>query len=183
MTSVYVKITRSLVLAALLAALTPSVTMAQDGISASPKGTIGAALIGAELGLTIPALFDVNDTWPYLVAPAVGAGAGVVLGLLVIDKDSTSPKLAVSLLGAGTALFIPALVLAVSATTYDPEEDFEEASVKHVSPQVAAMQAGTGLLRFSPEGTFLAAPAMSYSPSNGTAPASVEVSVISGLFD
>lgn len=180
MPSVCVNTIRNLVVIALLLAIVPNATLAQDGIQLSPKGTVASALLGAEVGLAVPSLFGVEELWPYLVAPAVGAGAGVVLGLLVVDDSGMSPKLATTLLAAGSALLIPSLVWAVSASVYEPSED--EIAGKALSPRLSAARAGTGLLRFSPAGTFVATPAVAISPGTAREPGSVAVSVLSGRF-
>lgn len=152
------------------------------GISPTPKGTIGAGLIGAELGMAVPAIIGMKDLWPYLVFPAVGAGGGVALGYLWIDQSISDAKLSVAVLMAGTALVIPTLVLTFVRSAYDPEDEGGTELQEDLDVRMEAQKAGPGLVRISPRGTFVAAPAVVYSPAMGTQPESLEVSVLSGRF-
>lgn len=107
----------------------PSRAAAQDPmpvqVDASPKGLIGFGLIGAELGLTIPALAGLDETWSLIVFPVVGAAAGAIAGHYAIDNRGNE-KAAVATLMVGLALVVPSIVITVAATAYDPEDDFEE---------------------------------------------------------
>lgn len=181
MTSARVQILQVMVASLLLAVSVPALAKAQDeGIVSSPKGTVGAGLLGAELGLALPAAFGMDAMWPYIVFPAVGAVGGATLGLLVIDKDGTDPKIGVAVLAAGAVAAIPVLVLTLSATAYDPESDAMDDDDDAV--QFAGRVAGPGLLRVSPRGTFVGAPAVKIWPGGGQQAAAVEVPVVSGLF-
>ena len=181
MTSARVQILRVLMAGLLMVVSVPALAQAQEeGIASSPKGTIGAGLLGAELGMVIPAAFGMTDMWPYVVFPAVGAAGGAALGLLVIDKDGTDAKIGVSLLAVGVAAVIPVVVLTLSATAYDPESDSFEDGQDFA--QYAARKAGPGLVRVSPSGTFVAAPAVKVWPAEGNRSTAVEVPVLSGLF-
>lgn len=181
----------TLIAVMLLAANTPAAVQAQDEVESSPKGTIGAALIGAELGAVIPALAGVDDAWPYIVFPVIGAGAGVALGALVVDQSSTDPAIGVSLLVLGTAGLIPALVVTFAATAYDPDDDnvsvddgFAARRVPRSaarSAQLAARAAGPGLVRVSPAGLFVGAPGVVVAPPTDRG-ARIEVPFLSGLF-
>jgi hypothetical protein len=153
-------------LAALIAAAAPSGAFAQtkdkgndttaedayadDSLSADFKGTIGLGLIGAELGLVIPAVAGARGVWPYIVFPVVGAGGGAVAGYFLLEKNDHA-ELAVASLVAGMALAIPALVATLAATAYEPDVE---------SPTARAAAAGPGLVRLSPDGTFIAPPAI-----------------------
>lgn len=107
----------------------PSRAAAQDPepvqIDASPKGLIGLGFIGAELGLTIPALAGLDETWSLIVFPVVGAAGGAIAGHYAIDNRGNE-KAAVATLMIGLALVVPSIVITVAATAYDPESDFEE---------------------------------------------------------
>ena len=121
--------------AAFLSASLPTVAQAQVDCSAVPdedggnecvnaagKGTIGLGLIGAELGFIIPALAGLDDTWAFIVFPVVGAVGGGVAGYFLLDQPD-HPEIAVTVLAVGMAAVIPTMVITLSATAYDPEEE------------------------------------------------------------
>lgn len=114
------------------------------------KGMIGLGLIGAELGFVIPALAGLHETWAFIVFPIVGAGGGAAAGYFLLEKGDGEPELAVASLTAGMALVIPALIVTLSATAYEPEEAGELADARN-----------PGLVRFSERGMRLAAPMVS----------------------
>jgi len=124
---------------------------ADDSLQPDFKGTIGLGLIGAELGLVIPALAGARGVWPYIVFPVIGAGGGALAGYFVLEKGDHA-ELAVASLVAGMALAIPALVATLAATAYEPDVE---------SPTARAAAAGPGLVRWSPDGVFLAPPGVS----------------------
>ncbi|HKU39305.1 MAG TPA: hypothetical protein VJR89_14185 [Polyangiales bacterium] len=141
-------------------------------VDATPKGTIGLGLLGAELGVAIPAIIGVDATWAYIVFPAVGAGGGAVAGYFLID-DKDHAEAAVALLTAGLTLVIPTLVLAVAATSYDPDDEIEQASL------------GTGALRFDQGALKLAAPGIGLVQNTQAGKSHVSglsLSVVSGRF-
>lgn len=109
-----------------LGAFAPTGAAAQDGeqITSSPKGLIGLGLIGAELGLVIPAAAGLDDTWALVTFPLVGAVGGALAGHFLIDNNN-KPKIGVAMLVTGLALVVPALVLTLSLTAYDPDDDDE----------------------------------------------------------
>jgi hypothetical protein len=140
-------------------------------IDASVKGMVGLGLIGAELGFVIPAVAGLNETWAFIVFPIVGAAGGAVGGYLLFDSGGGSPELSVAMLTAGMALIIPATVITLSATSYNPEDEptvvnSEQASADRPKARARrsatemARRAGNGLLRWSEDGLFLAAPAV-----------------------
>ena len=57
-----------------------SAQVTASGLDSVGKGTVGLGLIGAELGFAIPALIGVEEIWPYIVFPTVGAVGGAVGG-------------------------------------------------------------------------------------------------------
>lgn len=93
-----------------------------DEVGTGIKGTVGLGLIGAELGLVVPALAGMRDTWPYIVFPSLGAVGGGLAGYFGIDQSDNS-TLAVATLGVGMAAIIPSVVITLSATAYDPSDD------------------------------------------------------------
>lgn len=132
----------------------PQAALAQDSeaeedktIPADFKGMIGLGLIGAELGFVIPAVSGLHETWAFIVFPVVGAAGGAAAGYFLLEKGEGEPEIAVASLTAGMALVIPALIVTLAATSYEPEE----------ATQVADLQ-NPGLVRFSDEGVRLSAP-------------------------
>lgn len=181
----------ALLLAAAISMTTaPSTAAAQptepQRIDASPKGLLGLGFIGAELGLTIPALAGLDDTWALIVFPVVGAAGGAVAGHYAIDNRGNE-KAAVATLTLGLALVVPALVLTLWATRYDPDDEEaiesstageeagdegeEAAPAEEAAPVAAATRrgavarAGTGLLRLGQGGLQLGLPGVSLVPS------------------
>lgn len=171
----------------------PSTAAAQPAepqrIDASPKGLLGLGFIGAELGLTIPALAGLDDAWALIVFPVVGAAGGAVAGHFAIDNRGNE-KAAVATLTLGLALVVPALVLTLWATRYDPDDEEaiesstsgeeaeqgeeaadEAAPAEEAAPAAAAARrdavarAGTGLLRLGQGGLQLGLPGVSLVPS------------------
>lgn len=167
----------------------PSRAAAQDPmpvqVDASPKGLIGLGFIGAELGLTIPALAGLDETWSLIVFPVVGAAGGAIAGHYAIDNRGNE-KAAVATLMIGLALVVPSIVITVAATAYDPEDDFEEqveeaggdpeeaeAQVEEAEaeaeaePEAAldrrqlATRGGTGMVRIHEGGVSLSLPGLS----------------------
>lgn len=156
-------------------------------IDATPKGTIGLGVIGAEIGFAVPALAGLHDAWAFVVFPLIGAGGGAVAGYFLIDNNDNE-KAAVGVLAASMALVIPTLVLTLAMTAYDPEdegvvrgdddsggEDGEEGSEDAAEPaeeesaqhrrmrqRVAAARAGAGLFRVSERGLQLGVPGFEF---------------------
>lgn len=111
---------------ALTAAPARAQVMTQE-VESGVKGTIGLGLIGAELGFAIPAIIGVDEVWPYIVFPSVGAAGGAVAGYFAIDANNENTA-GVAVLAASLALVIPTVVLTVAALRYDPERDEESSS-------------------------------------------------------
>ena len=139
-------------------------------VDANVKGIVGLGLIGAELGFVLPAVAGLHETWAFIVFPIVGAGAGAVGGYFLFESGSGSPELSVAMLTAGMALIIPATIITLAATSYDPEDEptvitTEQAGTPRPrararSVNEMARRAGNGMIRLSDEGLFLAAPAV-----------------------
>ncbi|MCS6858079.1 MAG: hypothetical protein NZM37_10250 [Sandaracinaceae bacterium] len=91
-------------------------------IRAMPKGAIGLAFIGAEIGLILPALAKAKDVWPYIVFPILGAGAGAVGGYFMDDALGTQAEGSVAILAVGMALFVPTVLGTLALTAYSPPE-------------------------------------------------------------
>ncbi len=139
------------------------------------QGTVGLGLVGAELGLLIPALAGMEDAWPYIVFPVVGAGGGAVAGYFLLDQPDHT-EAGVITLAAGMLLIVPSIVATLALTAYDPESDFPddlqtpgeedavEAPAPNVDPDAAEqgagttsgeLQAGVGLLRVASNGKLM----------------------------
>jgi hypothetical protein len=87
------------------------------------KGVVGLGLIGAELGFAVPALAGMDQTWAYIVFPAVGAAGGATAGYFLLEGEGKSVGANVALLATGLALIIPTMVVTLSATAYDPDDE------------------------------------------------------------
>jgi hypothetical protein len=155
------------------------------------KGAVGLGLIGAELGFVVPALAGARDAWVYIVFPLLGAGGGAVAGYFLLEKGEGNPELAVAVLTTGMALAIPALVVTLAATSYEPEA--ESPRVRREPPRLAqaAAAAGPGLVRWSERGVLLAPPAIGVAETvdarealrTGVARArTTQVALLSGVF-
>jgi hypothetical protein len=96
-----------------------------DDVSSSGKGVAGGALLGAEVPTIIEGIAGVRPPWIYIVSAVVGAGGGGVGGY-EIEKNSTDGKAPMYMLAGGLALVIPAVVLTLNATRYQPEEGATE---------------------------------------------------------
>jgi hypothetical protein len=96
-----------------------------DNVPSTPKGTVGGALLGAEVVTITESLFGARPGWAYAVGAILGAGGGGVGGY-VIDQGSTDGKVPMYMLAGGLALIIPAVVLTLNATRYLPEEGATE---------------------------------------------------------
>lgn len=140
-----------------------------ERVEADYKGMVGLGLIGAELGFVIPTVCGLDETWSLIVFPIVGAAGGAVGGYFLLEQGDGHPTAAVATLMAGMALVIPATVITVLATAYTPEDESDpkapsELSLKvqarRPSAQQMARAAGPGLVRWSPDGVFLGAPAI-----------------------
>lgn len=126
-------------------------------LSADFKGAVGMGLLGAELGFIVPALAGAHDAWAFIVFPILGAAGGAAGGYFLLEQGAGHPEIAVGVLVAGMALFVPAMVVTISATAYEPEEDELGASAAS-QRAAAAAAAGPGLVRWSTRGVLLAPP-------------------------
>jgi hypothetical protein len=174
--------------------IVPTRSLAQSAeVAADYKGAVGLGLIGAEVGAVVPALCGLDDLWAFLVFPAVGAAGGAIGGYFAIDRAGHA-ELSVAMLTAGMALVIPALVVTLAATAYDPGDD-EAAEAKAprrpgAVPALARSQrrqlaAGSGMLRVSDGELALGVPGvalLSGVQQGSTRLSGASVSVLSGRF-
>lgn len=88
------------------------------------KGIIGLGLIGAELGLFIPAIVQnsarTNEWWPYLVFPLIGAAGGAVGGYFLEQGTQASPEIDVAFMVAGMVLIVPTVIGTLALAAYSP---------------------------------------------------------------
>jgi hypothetical protein len=136
-----------------------------EGVKSTPKGTIGLGLVGAELGLIIPAAVDFDEVWALTVFPLVGAAGGALAGYFALDEPGRE-KGSVAALVVGMAGIIPAVLLTVKAVRYDPERDYKHGpspslQTKRERRAREMAEAGPGLLRKSRSGFAVGAPGFS----------------------
>ncbi len=160
-------------LAAISLSAAPRAVEAQDStvvfedLRATPKGTIGLGLVGAELGLIIPSLSGLNNAWALSVFPIVGATGGALAGYFALDKPGRS-KGSVAALVVGLAGVMPAILVTVKGVrkerqdSWEPTQQIQLRSDKEQRALETA-EAGPGLLRRSRSGLRIAAPAFSFS--------------------
>jgi hypothetical protein len=156
----------------------PALAHAQDQkVTAGFKGAAGLGLVGAELGAVIPALVGVEATWAYIVFPLVGAAGGAIAGHFALDSPDRA-ELSVGALTLGMALVIPALIVTLAATAYDPGDttNAEQARLGPPAQRVAKAQqlartrqrlaaGGTGMLRLRGGELAVATPGLGLVPS------------------
>lgn len=106
---------------------------ASGPVSPTGKGTVGGALLGAEVVTITMGAAGLSRGWPYFVfggLAAVGGGVGgyyldkATVGTTADNGTITGRKSEPSLymLAGGMALVIPALVISLNATAYRPPE-------------------------------------------------------------
>lgn len=96
-----------------------------DEVNPKGKGIVGGALLGAEVITITEALAGVKPGWAYWVGAGVGAVGGGIAGHF-IEQSSADPRVSVLMLAGGISLVIPALVLSLNATRYQPAETTSE---------------------------------------------------------
>jgi len=145
----------------------PRTAEAQNDLSATPKGTIGLGLVGAELGLIIPSVSGLNEIWALTVFPVVGAAGGALAGYFALDKPGRE-KGSVAALVVGLAGVIPAVLVTVKGVREERQNRWEptpQIQLRTEKEQRAfeIAEAGPGLLRRSRSGLRVAAPGLSFS--------------------
>ena len=136
-------------------------------IRATPKGTIGLGLVGAELGLIIPSVSGLNEAWALSVFPIVGAAGGALAGYFALDKPGRE-KGSVAALVVGLAGVMPAILVTVKGVRKERQDRWEptpQIELRSEKEQRAfeTAEAGPGLLRRSRSGLRVAAPGFSFS--------------------
>jgi hypothetical protein len=82
------------------------------------KGTVGGAMLGAEIVMLTESAFRLRPGWMYLAGGAAGGLAGGYLGYEISDGSSNRPPS--FLLAGGIALIIPTIMGVLTATQYEP---------------------------------------------------------------
>ncbi len=104
-------------------------------------------LLGAEVGLAVPAIAGLDATWALIVFPAVGAAGGAIGGHYAFDRSNRRIG-AVAMLSLGIAMIVPTIVITKSALAFDPDEEGVE----------VVAEAGPGMVRFARGRVFFAFP-------------------------
>jgi hypothetical protein len=105
-------------------AVPPREARAAD-VSPTGKGMVGGGLLGAEVVTIVESIAGVKSPWAYVIGGVVGAGGGAVGGYFV-EQSSTDGRAPMYMLAGGLALVIPAVVLTLNATRWQPEEGATE---------------------------------------------------------
>lgn len=137
-----------------------------DTVRATPKATIGLGLVGAELGLIIPAASGLTDAWALTVFPVVGAAGGALAGYFALDEPGRE-KGSVAALVVGLAGVLPAILVTVKGVRQERQEAYEPPKVEIRSDKeqraFELVEAGPGLLRRSRSGLRVSMPGVSFS--------------------
>jgi hypothetical protein len=120
------------------ALLAPTRDARADQVNSTGKGITGGALLGGELVVMIESIAGVTSTWPYIVGGLAGAAGGGIGGYFV-EQNSSDGRAPMYMLAGGMALIIPAVVLTLNATRYQPEEGATEEN----APTGPAAEPGT----------------------------------------
>jgi len=158
--------------------------IAFETVQATPKGTIGLGLVGAELGLIIPSVSGLSEPWALAVFPIVGATGGALAGYFALDKPGRQ-KGSVAVLVVGLAGVLPAILVTVKGVRQERQDRWEptpqiDLRTKKEQRAFETAEAGPGLLRRSRAGLRIAAPAVTFSRK---APQDAETARMGGLRD
>lgn len=182
-------------------AQTPAPAQQESGF----KGLFGLGILGAELGLVIPAAAGLDQWWALVIFPAIGAAGGALGGYYGLDQNNQL-EASTAILAISIALIVPSVVLTVALRSYDADDDDveqvddeaapaspaaeAEASARRRSESIA--RAGSGLVRRSEYGLHLGMPGVAVSgrgPTTrddflmGVRPTTeVRISLFSGVF-
>lgn len=107
------------------ALLAPARDARADEVHSIGKGITGGALLGGEVVIIVESIAGVTSTWPYIVGGIAGAAGGGIGGYFV-EQNSSDGRAPMYMLAGGMALIIPAVVLMLNATRYQPEEGATE---------------------------------------------------------
>jgi len=144
--------TRALATVTALALTTATLTAAPgvahaDEVSPDGKGVVGGALLGAEV-VTIPmSLFRVKSPWAYAIGGGLGAVGGGIAGHFIEQASfSSDGRVPTYMLAGGLGLIIPAVVLILNATRYQPSEAPSEDRAPTNAPTADPGKAGGSMV-------------------------------------
>jgi hypothetical protein len=126
-----------------LCMLTASGARAQETVNPTPKGIVGGALLGAEVGTIVESIAGVKSPWVYVITDVV-LGAGGAVGGWEVEQNSSDGRAPVFLLAGGLGLVIPAIVLTLNATRYQPSENASEDHAPTNGPPANPAAPGAG---------------------------------------
>jgi hypothetical protein len=156
-----------------LATLASARTAAAQGaqtVSPDGSGVVGGALLGAEAVTIVESIANVHSGVAFGVGAAVGAVGGGVGGYFV-EHNSSNGQAPVFLLAGGLGLIIPALVLSLNATRYQPSNyASEDHAPTNAPPANPGLPSGSAV---SPSPVAAPPPSAppAYVPPAGAAPA------------
>jgi hypothetical protein len=148
-----------------LSTLTASMASAQTEATVSPdgKGIVGGALLGAEVGTIVESIAGVHSPWVYVVTDLVLGIGGGIGGWEVeqqVENHGWDVRVPVFMLAGGLGLIIPAVVLTLNATRYQPSENASEDHAPTNAPVANPGAPGGSIVGPSP-----AAPSSTPSPA------------------
>lgn len=169
----------------------------REPIDATPKGTIGLGLVGAELGLIIPSASGLTDIWALTVFPVVGATGGALAGYFALDEPGRE-KGSVAALVVGLAGVLPAILVTIRGVRKERQNEWEPQTIEIRSEKeqraFELAEAGPGLFRRSRSGFRASMPGLSITrghaqPARDAAPfarlaprTEMQLSLASGVF-
>ena len=112
-------------------------------VTASGKGIVGGALLGAETIVIAESLIGVRSPWAHAVGAVVGAIGGGFGGHYV-ESSVSDGRIPLSMLAGGLVLAIPTIVVSLNATSYSASD------ARPDSPSPAAAVVGLRGGRWSP---------------------------------
>jgi hypothetical protein len=116
-----------------------------DEVSPTGKGIVGGALMGGEVVTIVMSFTSAKSIGAYAVGFGLGAAAGGVGGYFV-EQSSTDGRVPMYMLAGGLGLLIPAIVLTLNATRYQPTADLtEDRAPTNVPPADPGTPGGTPL--------------------------------------
>ncbi len=101
----------------------------EQAVSPDGKGIVGGALLGAEVGTIIESIAGVHSPWVYVVTDLVLGIGGGIGGWEVeqqVENKGWDVRVPVFMLAGGLGLIIPAVVLTLNGTRYQPAENASE---------------------------------------------------------
>jgi hypothetical protein len=110
----------------------------------TPKGIVGGALLGAELGTIIESIAGVRSPWVYVITDVV-LGAGGAVGGWEVEKTSSDGRAPIFMLAGGLGLVIPAVVLTLNAVN-TPHETVTEDNAPQNAPAANPGSPGRSLV-------------------------------------